>query len=204
MLLSTLITCASCMQERPDLANVKSALVVSNAKMKAELTALEGRILGLLSASSGNILDDEELINTLAQAKARPREAARLQNYARPTHMHARASPSPASATFTLALALTLAPCAPAHPQVTSNEVAERVAQAEATEREIDATREQYRPVAVRASQLFFAIADLAGIDPMYQYSLGWFSALFVRAIEQAPAVRVRGADARACFACSS
>ena len=38
-------------------------------KMKAELAALEGRILGLLSASSGNILDDEELINTLAQAK---------------------------------------------------------------------------------------------------------------------------------------
>lgn len=57
------------MQERPDLANLKSALVVSNAKMKAELAALEGRILGLLSASSGNILDDEELINTLAQAK---------------------------------------------------------------------------------------------------------------------------------------
>ena len=56
-------------QERPDLANLKSALVVSNAKMKAELAALEGRILGLLSASSGNILDDEELINTLAQAK---------------------------------------------------------------------------------------------------------------------------------------
>jgi hypothetical protein len=60
-----------CLQERPDLANLKSALVVSNAKMKAELAALEGRILGLLSASSGNILDDEELINTLAQAKVR-------------------------------------------------------------------------------------------------------------------------------------
>jgi dynein heavy chain len=53
------------------LANLKSALVVSNAKMKAELAALEGRILGLLSAASGNILDDEELINTLSQAKVR-------------------------------------------------------------------------------------------------------------------------------------
>lgn len=59
------------LQERPDLANLKSALVVSNAKMKAELAGLECRILGLLSASSGNILDDEELINTLAQAKVR-------------------------------------------------------------------------------------------------------------------------------------
>lgn len=63
--------CAANLQERPDLANLKSALVVSNAKMKAELAALEGRILGLLSASSGNILDDEELIDTLAQAKVR-------------------------------------------------------------------------------------------------------------------------------------
>jgi dynein heavy chain len=39
--------------------------------MQAELAALEGRILGLLSASSGNILEDEELIDTLAQAKVR-------------------------------------------------------------------------------------------------------------------------------------
>ncbi|WIA11828.1 hypothetical protein OEZ85_011917 [Tetradesmus obliquus] len=133
-LLGTVVT-----QERPDLANLKSALVVSNAKMKAELAALEGRILGLLSASSGNILDDEELINTLAQAK------------------------------------------------VTSNEVSARVAQAEATEKEIDDTREQYRPVAVRASLLFFAISELAAVEPMYQYSLGWFLGLFVRAIEEAP-----------------
>ena len=50
--------------------------MVSNAKMKAELAALEGRILGLLSASSGNILDDEELINTLAQAKVRQHPAS--------------------------------------------------------------------------------------------------------------------------------
>lgn len=64
-------SCVTGLQERPDLANLKSALVVSNAKMKAELAALEGRILSLLSASSGNILDDEELINTLAQAKVR-------------------------------------------------------------------------------------------------------------------------------------
>lgn len=66
---STLHHVVCALQERPELANLKSALVVSNAKMKAELAALEGRILGLLSASSGNILDDEEIIDTLAQAK---------------------------------------------------------------------------------------------------------------------------------------
>ncbi|KAG2439747.1 hypothetical protein HYH02_010624 [Chlamydomonas schloesseri] len=133
-LLGTVVT-----QERPDLANLKSQLVVSNAKMKKELSDIEGRILQLLSASSGNILDDEELINTLAQSK------------------------------------------------VTSNEIAAKVAEAEATEREIDETRELYRPVALRSSLLFFAISDLALVDPMYQYSLAWFISLFIRGIEEAP-----------------
>jgi len=44
--------------------------------------------------------------------------------------------------------------------------------ESEVTEKEIDTTRELYRPVAYRASLLFFAIVDLAVIDPMYQYSL--------------------------------
>ncbi|GLC56009.1 hypothetical protein PLESTB_001054700 [Pleodorina starrii] len=142
-LLGTVVT-----QERPDLANLKSQLVVSNAKMKKELSDIEDRILALLSASSGNILDDEELINTLAQSK------------------------------------------------VTSNEIAAKVSEAEATEREIDETRELYRPVALRASLLFFAISDLALVDPMYQYSLTWFISLFIRGIEEAPkapTVELRG-----------
>ena len=63
------------------------------------------------------------------------------------------------------------------------------MAQAEATEREIDDTREQYRPVASHASLLFFTISELAAIDPMYQYSLGWFLALFGRAMVEAPKV---------------
>jgi hypothetical protein len=73
--------------------------------------------------------------------------------------------------------------------QVTSNEVAARVAEAEATEAEIDATRELYRPVASRTSLLFFAISELAGVDPMYQYSLAWFAALFIKGIQEAPKV---------------
>lgn len=58
-----------CLQERPDLADLKNMLVVSNAKMKADLAGLESKILELLSNSSGNILEDEALINMLAQAK---------------------------------------------------------------------------------------------------------------------------------------
>lgn len=40
--------------------------------------------------------------------------------------------------------------------------------ESEQTEKDIDTTRELYRPVAYRASLLFFAIVDLANIDPMY------------------------------------
>lgn len=52
------------------------------------------------------------------------------------------------------------------------------------TERQIDETREGYRPVAYRASLLFFCIIDFAMIDPMYQYALQWFVRLFVLAVE--------------------
>lgn len=72
---------------------------------------------------------------------------------------------------------------------MTSDEVSARVAQAEATERDIDATRELYRPVAAHASLLFFAISELAAVEPMYQYSLAWFMRLFVRTMEEAPKV---------------
>ena len=57
------------MQERPDLSEMKSSLMVNNARMKAELSLLEDTILQMLSASQGNILDDENLINTLAVSK---------------------------------------------------------------------------------------------------------------------------------------
>ena len=58
-----------------------------------------------------------------------------------------------------------------------------KVTEAEATERTIDETRENYRPVATRASVLFFCISDLAAVDPMYQYSLAWFIMLFLRSV---------------------
>ena len=126
------------MQEREDLAEAKNQLVVSNARMKKELTEIEDKILYLLSNATGNILDDEVLIDTLAQSK------------------------------------------------VTSDGISLKVAEAEATEKDIDETREKYRPVATRASVLFFCISDLALVDPMYQYSLSWFITLFIRGTEEA------------------
>mmetsp|Transcript_3023 Transcript_3023/g.9072 ORF Transcript_3023/g.9072 Transcript_3023/m.9072 type:complete len:4073 (+) Transcript_3023:47-12265(+) len=63
------------------------------------------------------------------------------------------------------------------------NEIAEKQKIAEETESKIDEARAGYKPVAYRTSLLFFCIASLADIDPMYQYSLDWFINLFVRAI---------------------
>ncbi|KAI8850637.1 hypothetical protein BC829DRAFT_441991 [Chytridium lagenaria] len=89
----------------------------------------------LLFNSEGNILDDEELIQTLNQSK------------------------------------------------VTSAAIKERVSQAETTEKEINIVRERYRPVAIRGSVLYFVIADLAEIDPMYQFSLNYFKHQFNQCI---------------------
>lgn len=54
---------------------------------------------------------------------------------------------------------------------------------AEETERDIDATRLEYVPVAVRTQILFFCVSDLSNVDPMYQYSLEWFLGTFVLGI---------------------
>lgn len=67
----------------------------------------------------------------------------------------------------------------------TSKEINERMAQSLIVEEEINNTRNQYRSVAIRGSILYFVIADLAGIDPMYQYSLAYIKRLFNIAIEK-------------------
>merc|ERR1711871_1052574 len=125
-------------EEMPDMAEKKNELTVANAQMKKQLYDIESDILRLLAHSEGNILDDTDLINTLAQAK------------------------------------------------VTSNEVTEKMKEAEVTEKEIDSASAEYRPVAYRVSLLFFCIADLSAVDNMYQYSLPWYTNLFIMGIANA------------------
>ncbi|KAJ3039074.1 Dynein heavy chain 7, axonemal [Rhizophlyctis rosea] len=67
--------------------------------------------------------------------------------------------------------------------KVISVELFDKQKIAEETERKIDDTRDSYRPIANHSSVLYFCIADLANIDPMYQYSLTWFIDLFVNGI---------------------
>ncbi|XP_070188303.1 dynein axonemal heavy chain 7-like isoform X3 [Littorina saxatilis] len=67
-----------------------------------------------------------------------------------------------------------------------ANEIAEKQAIAEETEKKIDEARMGYTKIAVHSTILFFSIADLANIEPMYQYSLNWFINLFNLSIENA------------------
>ncbi|KAL7843672.1 hypothetical protein AOLI_G00251840 [Acnodon oligacanthus] len=64
-----------------------------------------------------------------------------------------------------------------------AGEIQAKVMVAEETERDIDATRLEYVPVAVRAQILFFCVSDLSNVDPMYQYSLEWFLGIFMAGI---------------------
>merc|ERR1719487_1852739 len=72
-----------------------------------------------------------------------------------------------------------------------SNDISEKQQVAEETEAQIDEARENYVPTAFRTSILFFCIADLANIDPMYQYSLPFFIKLFVASIDRSPEASV-------------
>ncbi|XP_049866243.1 dynein axonemal heavy chain 7-like [Pectinophora gossypiella] len=65
-----------------------------------------------------------------------------------------------------------------------SNEIKEKQEVAMVTEKAIDEARDHYVPIAEHSTNLFFLIASLANIDPMYQYSLGWFEGLFVASID--------------------
>ena len=56
-------------EERPDLEEKKNQLI-SIAADKKQLKELEDKILKLLANATGNILDDEELINTLATRRS--------------------------------------------------------------------------------------------------------------------------------------
>lgn len=70
--------------------------------------------------------------------------------------------------------------------KVLANEISEKQANAEVTEKKINTARLGYTPIAVHSTILFFSIADLANIDPMYQYSLTWFINLFIMSVDNA------------------
>uniref|UniRef100_A0A8P4KSK9 AAA+ ATPase domain-containing protein n=1 Tax=Dicentrarchus labrax TaxID=13489 RepID=A0A8P4KSK9_DICLA len=119
--------------ESPHLEEQRNELIVRINADRNQLKDIEDRILKLLFTSEGNILDNEELVQTLQKSKV----------------------------------------------NLTSS-----IKEAEATELMINSARERYRPVATRGSVLYFVIASLSEIDPMYQFSLKYFKQLFNSTIE--------------------
>ena len=63
--------------------------------------------------------------------------------------------------------------------KLTSGVIKQRVEEAEKTAISINEARELYRPVATQGSILYFVVADLGLLDPMYQYSLTYFKMMF-------------------------
>jgi len=124
--------------EQPKLEQERSELIVKSAENQRQLQMIEDKILHHLNESTGNILDDEDLIETLNKSK----QASKL--------------------------------------------IEKRVQAAVKTQEEINNVRLEYKPVAFQTANLFFAIANLNEVDPMYQYSLTWFINLFIRGVREA------------------
>lgn len=107
---------------------MRNDLIVKINADKGQLQIIEDRILTLLYGAGDDILDNEDLIETLNDSKE------------------------------------------------TSAVIATRLIESEATEEKITVARERYRSVANHGSVLYFVVANLAEIDPMYQFSLKYFN----------------------------
>ena len=57
--------------ERPDLDEEMNRLIVTMNNDRNQLKAIEDKILKMLFESEGNILDNEELVNSLNDSKVR-------------------------------------------------------------------------------------------------------------------------------------
>ena len=66
-----------------------------------------------------------------------------------------------------------------------SDDIKEKQIIADKTEQEIDTVRSSYDPVAFDTQVLFFCIAELCNVEPVYQYSLEWFVNLFINSIRK-------------------
>ncbi|VDO04672.1 unnamed protein product [Rodentolepis nana] len=65
-------------------------------------------------------------------------------------------------------------------------DVGHALAQSAEVALDVDRQRNIYRPAARRGAILFFIIADLAMVDPMYQFSLSSFMQVFVKSLKRA------------------
>ena len=125
-------------KEKRELEEERAKLIEEVNNNEKRLKEFEDKLLAQLAASKGNLIDDDELIATLADAKK------------------------------------------------ASAEIKEKLAVAQETRKRITSASEEYRPVALRGSVLYFLIVDMSSVSNMYQTSLPQFLRLFDDSITQA------------------
>ncbi|EEH55878.1 flagellar outer dynein arm heavy chain gamma [Micromonas pusilla CCMP1545] len=126
------------LKEKHELEEQRQALVEEVTSYKKKIKQLEDDLLFRLSNSTGNLLDDVELIDVLNNTKQ------------------------------------------------TAQDVNEKLATASETNIKITEACEEYRPVAHRATLIYFLIAEFATCNVMYQTSLKQFNQLYELAIDNA------------------
>lgn len=117
--------------ERADLEDQREALIAENSVNKNLLQELEDFLLLQLTTTTGNMLDNADLVDTLENTKTK------------------------------------------------AAEVMLKLAEAKVTSKEIETLRDGYRSVAKRGALLFFVLADMSVVNPMYQYSLASYLTVF-------------------------
>lgn len=70
-------------------------------------------------------------------------------------------------------------------------EIMEKQQMALKIEKSIEEFREKYKGVSSHSAVLYYCIADLANVDPMYQYSLEWFINLYIGSIQRAEKFKI-------------
>ena len=68
--------------------------------------------------------------------------------------------------------------------KTTSKVIKERVEESEKTKIEINEARMRYIPASTRGALIYFVVADMGRVDPMYQYSLSYIQGLFTRCLD--------------------
>lgn len=67
-----------------------------------------------------------------------------------------------------------------------SEEVERKLLTAKQTEHKIQQFQANYSPASSLSAVLYFCVADMANLDPMYQFSMDWFLTLFKKALSEA------------------
>lgn len=124
--------------ERPDLEQQRSDLIAQTSENKQLLQQLEDSLLRELATSTGNMLDNVELVETLENTKSK------------------------------------------------AGLVMEQLKLANDTAVDIEILRNGYRAAAKRGAVLFFALADMATVNSMYQYALAAYLDVFVYSLRKA------------------